>query len=222
MIGDSYMIFDPTAMPILYTEELARAAGALAANESYEFYAVPGTSMGTGEILGQFTAAAGLLPDIKLVIMDGGGNDVLVWNRGCLEPGSAANPTCHAAIQDAIDVSVQGMTDMADSGVSDVIYFFYPHLPGGGLGGPAPNEILDYAYPLVEETCTSANERTGGRLTCHFIDLRDPFEGHTTEYVGIDGVHPTPAGGEVIGQEIWRTMEENCVGQAEASGCCAP
>jgi lysophospholipase L1-like esterase len=56
-------------------------------------------------------------------------------------------------------------------------------------------------------------------LRCHFVDLVPLFNGHA-DYIGSDGIHPTPAGAQVIGTAIWNTMKASCIGQAAASACC--
>lgn len=213
VVGDSYMTVNT---PYLVTQQLAAAAGA---PTPYRSYAVAGTSMANGQIPGQLTQAILADPDIKLVIMDGGGNDVLINHRECLNPGSSTNVACQQVVQAALDAANQMLTAAMNDGVHDVIYFYYPHIPSGILSGAAPTEMLDYALPKVKAACDGANQKTGGRLTCHFIDLVPLFAGHP-EYIGGDQIHPTVAGAQVIGNAIWNVMRTNCLGQAASSACC--
>jgi len=211
IIGDSYVTgaSSPALQPAL--------AAVVPQAASYRNYAVAGTSMGNGQIPSQFDTAAQQNPDIKLVIMTGGGNDVLVLNRQCLSAGSSTNAQCQGVIQTAIDAATTMFQKMNTVGVSDVIYFFYPHLPTTSLlGGPTANEILDYSYPLTKASCDDALAQVG--VACHFIDLRPVFEGHT-DYIGLDGVHPTAAGQTAIAGAIAQTMQRDCLGQT--SGCCS-
>jgi lysophospholipase L1-like esterase len=221
VVGDSYLnIGDTAAMPHRYTEERARADGSLGATDAYRQYAVPGTSMANGQIPGQLTQAINADRDIKAVIMTGGGNDILINNRQCLSTGSSQNASCRAAVQAAVDASRQMMQTGANAGISDVVYFFYPHVVPGLLTGTNPNEILDYALPLAKAACDSAFQATNGRSRCHFIDMRPPFAGKEAQYIKPDGIHPTAAGARVLGVEIWNKMEQQCVGQGASSGCC--
>jgi lysophospholipase L1-like esterase len=223
VIGDSYMTMYPDTLVSPRVAALAEADGALGAGETYRDYSVPGTSMATGEIPSQFTQAVQADPDIELMIMTGGGNDVLIGARQCLEPGSASDPACQQVIQDGI-VTAQGLYDDAvAAGVSDVVYFFYPHIPASALlTGGAPNEILDYAYPLVQAECEGAEAKYNGAIRCYFIDLRPVF-GDTFQYINVvDGIHPTAPGADLIAEEIYRVMKDNCLGQPESKGCCAP
>jgi lysophospholipase L1-like esterase len=66
---------------------------------------------------------------------------------------------------------------------------------------------------------------TGGKLTCHFIDLRTPFGNSGvagTPNIGGDNVHPTAAGQAIIAGEIEKVMKASCLGQPVSSGCCTP
>ncbi len=221
--GDSYMTMYPDTTVSPMVAALAQADGALGPGQAYRDYSFPGTSMGTGEIPGQATRALQEDPDIILVAMSGGGNDVLIGARQCLEPGSSSDPGCQGVIQNAIS-KAEGMFDaLVAAGVPDIIYFFYPHIPPTALlTGTAPNEILDYAYPLVREHCEGAEQRYGGAIQCHFIDLRLLF-GDTYQYVNpIEGIHPTPAGAQMIANEIYGIMKASCLGQPASKGCCAP
>ncbi len=222
-IGDSYFNMYPNTLVVPRVEALAQADGALGPGEAYRDYSVAGTSMGTGEIPSQFAQAVLDDPDITLAIMNGGFNDWLIGARQCLEEGSSSNVECQGVVQDVVDAAAQLFLDMSDAGVSDVIYVFYPHLPPNALlTGPAPNEILDYAYPLVNEICDDAETATDGDLRCHFIDLR-PIFGDTYQYINpIDGIHPTEAGADLMAEAIYGVMKDNCLGQPASTGCCAP
>jgi lysophospholipase L1-like esterase len=221
VLGDSYMnLGDTAAMPHRYTEERARADGSLGATDAYRLYAVPGTSMATGQIPSQLTQAINADRDIKAVIMTGGGNDILINNRQCLSTGSSQIASCQAAVQAAVAASKQMMQTGANAGISDVVYFFYPHVVPGLLTGTNPNEMLDYSLPLAKAACDSAFQETNGRSRCHFIDMRGPFAGREAQYIKPDGIHPTAAGARVIGDGVWNKMEQQCVGQGPNSGCC--
>ncbi|HVZ31634.1 MAG TPA: hypothetical protein VG963_04365, partial [Polyangiaceae bacterium] len=93
-LGDSYV-----ASPLLLVskiEHLARADGALQRWDRYRDYAVGGSTLGNpdawGSIPPQWLQAKADDDDIHVVIMDGGGNDLL--DSGCLVDGASAKPSC--------------------------------------------------------------------------------------------------------------------------------
>ncbi len=201
-IGDSYYAITTVITGVMVH---ARLNGSLGPQESYRRYDVGGTQMSNGQIPGMFDDAVAEDPAIDTVIMTGGGNDVLIGSASvCLQdpPPSAA---CVNALDEVFAAAEALMNRMATAGVQHVVYSFYPHLPPGFPPG-AKNETLDYAAPLVAELCEKAP------VDCHFVDIRDAFEGHP-EYILPDAIHPTDAGSQVIADLIWETMVENCIAQ---------
>jgi hypothetical protein len=228
-IGDSYItgFLSPALQPAL---------GALdpTAND-FRNYAVAGTAMasgGIGPIPPQFDFALAVDPRITLAILEGGGNDILLCDQlkypGCDTLCGAPGSTAVAACTDIVDGAVAGagqlMTRMANAGVADVVYFFYPHIPANGGGY---QELLDYARPRMQQQCDGAAAVNGGRLTCHFIDLVPPFQAaggdmNPANFSSLDGIHPSQAGESIVAAQIWSTMQASCLGQPAQSGCCTP
>jgi lysophospholipase L1-like esterase len=232
MLGDSYL--DPAwgnVGPTLMMQ----------ANATYRHYYIGGAAMAWGNPDTQFyipyqydpmalTDIAVTNPaDIKVVIMDGGGNDVLIGDTSCETTAPPGNTSCVTTIQNAINQAHTTMAEMAQKGVQSVVFFFYPHLStaGGGIlqtPAPAVNETLDYAYPLAEQMCCgssftsdindySCSGQPEPGLTCVFIDTRPAFEGHLADYIKSDNVHPTQAGANVISNLIWQQMQNHCIAQ---------
>jgi len=231
MIGDSYMIWASHT----FQADMAAQAG-----ENWRFYAVAGASMASGGVQlqlipDQIETAVLADPNIKLVIMDGGGNDILIpaatWIGGadCKNNPDAANiQVCRDIVDAAVAKSEQGMDRMVELGIPDVVYFFYPEVPVGTvLGGTAPNAMLHYALPLAKQTCEGAEARTGGKLRCHFIDMVPVFEACQAA-PPLDGcfaatdIHPNSNGSKAMAEAIWQRMQADCLAQRESSGCCAP
>jgi lysophospholipase L1-like esterase len=230
LIGDSYVDWITHTFPADMRAE---------AGQQWPSYAIGATSMATGglgRIPDQIPTAFGDNPNIKAIVMTGGGNDILVADTVMFPDGgmctSVANAPmiedCQKIVQAALDEAVRLMDDTADRGVRDIVYFFYPHIPGGGLiSGPTPNPILDYALPRAREVCESSLERTDGRMRCTFVDMVPAFEGKTGLFSDAvseagDGVHPNSMGSKVMAEEIWTVMKEKCIGQPASSGCCMP
>ena len=210
MIGDSYPALSGEIAKHL--ESLATAAGSLAQGDAYRTYYVSGTNMVGGmspNIPAQFTEAVTANSDIKYVIMDGGGNDILLSNPACITttpPETSA--TCATVITNAVSAATTLFGTMKTAGVKSVVYYFYPHLPT--TGKPYVNDTIDYAAPLVKAACDSAV------IPCYFVDTRPAFEGHITgssSYIGPDGIHPTTAGSDVIAGLIWGVMQQQCIAQ---------
>jgi lysophospholipase L1-like esterase len=224
-IGDSYITgaLSPALQSTL--DPMLMMNGAVG---GYINDAVAGTSMGSGGIAlipPQFDTALATSKDIRLVIVDGGGNDILLPAMGnCKnEMGSSKDPVCQMIVETGRAAAKTLMLHMADSGVKDAIYFFYPHIPPGSvLGGTNPNEMLDYAAPLVKMDCDATLATTGGRMACHFIDLRGPYGDAPYSNIGGDGVHPTQSGQTISATQIWNVMKASCLGQPGSSGCCKP
>jgi hypothetical protein len=224
VLGDSYVNWISHTFPA----DLAREAGV-----TYRMYAVGGTAMGSGGIgliPPQFDQAVTADPNIIAAIMDGGGNDILVADTAQFPQGADCKqnamspmiPDCQKIVDKAVNAAVALMDNAAAKGVKDVVYFFYPHVPDGTLiGGAHPNAILDYALPLVRATCDGARARTGGKLTCHFLDLIPVFDMHP-EYFALTDIHPNPTGSAAMAKAVWAIMKNACIAQPASSGCCAP
>jgi hypothetical protein len=222
LLGDSYVNWPTHAFPA--------DLNALAA-QTFRLYAVGGFSMGSGGIglippeLDQALAAD---PNIKTVVMTGGGNDILIpdllqfpQGGNCKnDPNPASIPDCQKIVQKALDAATAMMKRAADAGVKDVVYFFYPHVPEGTLlGGLHPNAMLDYAFPKVKALCDEAYSQTSGRLTCHFVDMNPVFQGHPEWFVFGD-IHPNAQGSAAMAQAVWAKMKADCIAQPQSSGCC--
>ncbi len=232
MLGDSYLDAPwGNVGPTIMTK----------ANAMYRHYYIGAASLAWGNPNTQFYIPYQFDPmaltdpavsnpaDIKVVIMDGGGNDVLIGNTSCETTAPPANASCVTTIQTAIGTAQTEMQKLAQKGVQWVVYFFYPHLDtagGGILSTPAPavNDTLDYAYPLAEQMCcgtsftsSATNYSCAGQpvagLTCVFIDTRPAFEGHLSDYIKSDKVHPTQAGADVITDLVWTQMQNHCIAQ---------
>ncbi len=217
MIGDSYLALSESTSPPAgeiteHLQSLATAAGALASGDTYRYYYESGANMATTytnstitPIPTQFANAVTANADIKYVIMDGGGNDILLENTDCLlgSPDAGISSTCEAAVQSAISAATTLFGAMKTAGVQKVIYFFYPHLPTNLR--PSVNVLLDYAYPLVQAACENAP------IPCYFVDTRPAFNGNDATLIGPDGIHPTTAGSDMIAGLIWNEMLQECI-----------
>ena len=177
MIGDSYLdkSFGNVGANIIAD---AQMAGSLAASTTYREYYLAGAAMNNGS--GQLnipyqyeTMAKTALfvtdpTDIKVVIMDGGGNDVLIDQQSCLtdmtQAAQLADMPCMNAVTNTVARTKSLWQEMATDGVKQIVYFFYPHLnpAGGGLlptPSPGVNWIDDYSAPLYQASAAARASR---------------------------------------------------------------
>jgi hypothetical protein len=226
MLGDSYL--DPNWGNVGPT--LMQVAGAM-----YRPYYLGGASINGGN--GQFnipyqfdSMAVPDNPDIKVVITDGGGNDLLLNNRQCLTTPVMGDTSCHMIIQGVLATAQSMLADMASKGVQHIVYLFYPHIDATTIyTGPDSNDWLDYAYPLAANICCGPATPASGDLTCHgsttpgvdctFVDTRPEFVGHNDPSMPSDywldtfGIHPNKQGAGVIAQKMWAQMQKYCIAQ---------
>jgi lysophospholipase L1-like esterase len=191
-IGESF-IAATNAIP-RNVSQLARAAGTLGPTESYRTFAVSGTQLTTGAIPGQYTRAKAQSP-VKVVLMDGGGNDLLM-NSHC-KSGPASCSKVLATIETLFK-------QMGSDGVTDVVYFFYPDPMGIGASIKAPMDVL---RPQVQKLCAESTD-----VRCTWVDQRESWKGKYDRYTA-DGIHPTAEGSAASAKQIWEAMVASCVAQ---------
>lgn len=211
-IGDSFLAA-PTSNIAFELEALMQASGSTAYSEMPRFRQLVGTTM--EQIVAQYDTERELDPDIKVVIANGGGNDVLVTDRSCLLEAPPSNAACAATIANALEHARRLMEKAEADGVEHVVYFYYPHEPTFGLfqgDAPAINDSLDYAEPMARAQCESSP-------ICTFVSLSEaagdsPGSGYVDRgYHDLDGTHPSPAGSKFFAAAIWKEMVERCIAQ---------
>ncbi len=221
IMGDSYVTgaLSPALQPAL---------GMLypAANQ-FKNVAVAGVSMANGGIGAfiptQFTG----MP--KLVIMDGGGNDILICDAGkfpgcgstCNKAGSSSLQICKDIVSQATAAAGMLFDKMSAAGVKDIVYFFYPHPPvnGGGM-----KEIDDYSEPIAKAQCDGYGAKTNGKTNCWWVSTVKPFADAGGDInpanFAADGIHPSQTGQNIIAKLINDTLKAHCLAQPSSSGCC--
>lgn len=183
VMGESFYAINRHILDAI--EKNAKTAGALAMSDSYRNYSVSGQLL-TGTIPGQFDMATADGP-VKVVIMDGGGNDCMS------SPCDECPPTFEKLL-----------TQMAGNKVEDVIYTRYPE-PGNPPGSfTTLKKNLDILMPKMEQVCMKT-----AMPRCHWVDLRPVWKDGDTQ----DGLHPTASGGQHVGDAIWAKMVEECIAQ---------
>lgn len=222
-IGDSYSNY-PVAHESLAVlmAQLAVADGALMRGDQYRDRAEAGTTLAAppAGIQSQWAQTKGMTP-IKVVVMDGGGNDVLIAHPECEPDGAEMQPGCQQVVAASMDALMEMWPDMQATGVTDVMFFWYPHLPGVGLlnSQGTANTISDYTYPMIVDLAESVSTDDFHVWVVPTVEI---FEDHPEYFYVGDNLHANTTGETKIAEAIWEVMKENCIGQAESSGCCAP
>lgn len=193
IIGDSF--FAQTHQITAYLEDLARAAGTLTDGERYRdgSRVVANTLANDGIAQQYLTAFAD--SNVRVVIMNGGGADAAL--AACEVIDESCTP-----LMDAVVAAENVLATMAQNGVSDVIYAFYPEAFDNTL-----TSRVDFLRPLIEARCADAP------LDCRWLDLRATFEGNYDEYLAPSSIFPSTAGSEATARAIWDVMQTYCIAQ---------
>jgi hypothetical protein len=195
LIGDSF--FASSHQIAAYLEELARSAGAISAGERYRDNSrltMNALALAGNGIKAQYDEAVSEA-EAKVVVMNGGGADVLVGS--C----QSVNAECPLLVN-AAAAATSLLGKMAEDGVQHVVYVFYPD--------PGDEDVrakMDALRPLVQSACASSP------VPCEWLDLRDTFAGQYGDYVQPDGLNPTDAGSRASAGAIWATMHAACIAQ---------
>lgn len=195
LIGDSF--FASSHQVTAFLEDIARGAGVLSVGERYRDNS---RSIGNALALGgtgiaDEYAAAVAESAVRVVIMNGGGADVLV---GACDTVDASCPV----IADAAAAARTLLAKMALDGVLEVVYASYPDPVDASVRAK-----MDALRPLLQDACD------GSAVTCRWLDLRATFAGRYDELILPDGLNPTAAGSQVTAQAIWDVMQQNCIAQ---------
>ena len=165
--------------------DLARAAGAIGPSEDYVDVAAAGAVMSA--IATQYTTREAGPIKVKVLLMDGGGFDLILGN------GSAATVTSAVSTFEQLLATIT-----SDGTVAQIVYFLVPELPSTpGVAALRPG---------MEQACARS------AVPCHFLDLQPLWMGHP-EYTASNGVLASDAGAMVIGDAIWAIMQQNCIAQ---------
>jgi hypothetical protein len=193
LIGDTF--FATNHQITAFLEDLARSDGALSAGERYrDNSSLVANGLAVGGLDQQYTAGVSE-GDVRLVIMNGGGADVLF--SSCETPATDC-PDLVAAAASAREL----LDGMGADGVLNVVYAFYPDPLDATV-----RDKMDALRPLIQDACESSS------TPCHWLDLRAVFAGRYDEYVLPDGMNPTAAGSQATARAIWDTLRLNCIAQ---------
>ncbi len=147
-------------------------------------------------------------PDIRVLLFNGGGNDILIpailffdphhcktrwWQFGRL------SRRCQNFIDDIYVDGVDLLDDIAEDGVDHGISLGYYYTKNGLLGRLSTlKEAVDYGDRTLARACEVS------LLDCTFVDPRRTIK---KEDIIFDGVHPRPSGSAKLADLIWPVLE---------------
>ena len=177
--------------------------------QSYKDYSRSGDTI--SYIRDQYEDAIGTNPNIRTIIMDAGGNDILMdvyWSQACQSSTMTVSSSCKSYLNGVLDDVEDLWADMDGDGIDAIIHTGYYYLKRGYLtvmlyGGTRLNGAVKYAD---EQLAISAGISPAN---CFFIDPRSSFSGHESSYIISDGIHPSSAGGSVMANLIYNVMVAN-------------
>jgi hypothetical protein len=195
LLGDSYMSntlqFEGTGGGIV--PSLLRISG-----QRYRNYAVQGTMLLMDDSFGpaiptQWDDAKRINPDVKTVVMTGGGNDII--------QNSALQASCMMGGDDCKQLLLRETkrfdelwTAMAGAGVQDIIRIAYA-TDTGTVDSKLLNDPEVTAPPPI---CTS------GKVRCHNLNTNDLIK----KEIAADGIHPLQSANERVAQAVFDLMEK--------------
>ncbi len=177
-------------------------------NEKYRYYPINGAQLSGGlttPIPKQYENGKKDGP-IRTIIMDGGGNDVLIGGQIACRPYS---DSCEDIINRSREAATALFDQMIADGVVNVVWLGYYYTKGIFAGADGQLEALDVGMAITEDLCES-NEK----LNCHFVDPRPEFAGKTGLII-VDGIHPSDEGSKILADLIWKKMQEEDIEQNE-------
>ena len=158
----------------------------------------------TPSVVQQYEIARGDA-DIRVLLMNGGGNDILI-------PAVAFDPydcltqwyefgrlsqSCKSFINEIYIDGVDLLNDLAADGYTDVIYLGYYYTKNGILLVDDLEEAIVYGDAKLAQACTNSV------VNCTFIDPRSTIRDSD---IIADGVHPSATGSRKLADLIWPVL----------------
>ena len=177
------------------------------AGETFRNYTQNGAELQGGviarSVVGQYSDARSTDSNISTIVMDGGGNDILIpaylfdpykcrtrWYRRNL------SEDCTNLIDDLYVETVNLLNDMAQDGVDNVIWLGYYELPRLNRN---LTKALNYGDDFLGYAC-----EVSSNASCQFVDPRGTIP---ASQVKRDAIHPTPEGSVNLANQIWPVLE---------------
>jgi hypothetical protein len=163
--------------------------------QPYRNYAVQGVMMLMSDSFGpaiptQYPQAKAANPDIKTVVMTGGGNDI-IQNSTLQADCQMGGAMCKMTLDEIGDALNTLWTQMATDGVQDIVYVNY----SADVGTVAPSLRGDGGVPTPAICMT-------GKVRCWEYDSTEAV----MKQIAADGIHPLAAANTRMATEIYALM----------------
>lgn len=180
------------------------------AGQTFRRYTISGAQLVGGfvapSIPEQFAMAKADNPNIKTMVGDAGGNDILI-PAIALDPhncrtqwyqfGRLSNK-CKAFIDDLYVAGVDFLNELEDQGVENGVLLGYYYVKNGLIPVANLKEAVDYGNSILARACANST------LDCAFVDPRPVI---TNRDIIFDGIHPADSGSKKIADLIWPKLQ---------------
>ncbi len=181
------------------------------AGETFRRYTLSGAELKGGiiatDVYTQYEIAKNDNSNIETIVMDGGGNDILIPAIALFDPYNCKtqwyqfgrlSSTCKNFIDDIYVDAVNLLNNMDADGVDNIIYLGYYYTKNGLFLLDSMEEAVNYGDMCLSQACrnTSAN--------CNFIDPRSSIKDSN---IIIDGIHPNTDGSRKLANLVWPALQ---------------
>lgn len=180
------------------------------AGQTFRQYTLSGAELTGGliatSVADQYRTARSDNPDIETIVMDGGGNDILI-------PAIALDPyncktqwyqfgrlsgKCKNFIDDIYVEGVNLLNEMHADGVDNVIYLGYYYTKNGIFLLDSMEEAVDYGDASLAQACNFS------AVSCQFVDPRSTINDSD---IIVDGIHPNTNGSRKLADLVWPKLQ---------------
>lgn len=180
------------------------------AGETFRRYTLSGAELDGGSIatsiVDQYAIARNDNPDIDTILMDGGGNDILI-PAILLDPYNCKtqwyqfgrlSDRCKAFIDDVYVEAVNLLNQMHADDVGDVVFLGYYYTKNALLLLDSMEEAIDYGDLRLSQACDFS------AVPCTFVDPRAVINDGD---IILDGIHPNSGGSQKLADLVWPVLE---------------
>jgi len=182
------------------------------AGQTFRKYTLSGAQLysggiGVAPVVEQYTQAKSDNSDIKTIVMDGGGNDILIPVIAQFDPYRCKtrwyqfgqlSSKCKEFIDDLYVEGVDILNGMDNDGVENIIYLGYYYTKNALLSLKSLKQAVDYGNETLARACENST------VDCTFVDPRSTI---VNSDIIIDGIHPASSGSRKLADLIWPHLE---------------
>jgi hypothetical protein len=182
------------------------------AGQTFRKYTLSGAQLSNGGIgiapvVEQYAEAKADDPDIQTIVMDGGGNDILIPVVAQFDPYRCKtrwyqfgklSSKCREFIDDIYVDGVNLLNDMDNDGVENIIYLGYYYTKNALLSLKSLKQAVDYGNETLARACQNST------ADCTFVDPRSSI---VNSDIIFDGIHPASSGSRKLADLIWPHLE---------------